>query len=246
MGEGTKPTTSRAQSSHHQAPATDKAPGRLRGRADPARSPGGLRQDDARPGMAGAYQRPLAWYQASTASADVAALATGLAAELDAAVADGTTVTNDRMTSLAAFQQRPDVLARALHRSRETWPARLVVAIDDYHQLSGSDAAEAFVGELVSLLPATFVITTRTRPSWFSPRLSVYGEAVEVGTADLAMTENEARAGLRSVVAACASIHARARTRLAGRDRPCRDEPAERTSRRRHCRATSTSFWPRT
>jgi ATP/maltotriose-dependent transcriptional regulator MalT len=84
------------------------------------------------------------------------------------------------MTSLAAVQQRPDVLARALFRSRDSWPRRLVIAIDDYHQVIGSRDAETFVGELVSLLPATFVITTRTRPSWCTPRQTVYGEAVEV------------------------------------------------------------------
>ena len=140
-----------------------------------------------------AYRRPVAWYRASTASADVAVLATGLAVEIDAAVADGKTVTTDRMTSLAAVQQRPDILARALSRSREAWPRRLVIAIDDYHQVSGSADAEAFVGELVSLMPATFVITTRTRPIWCTPRQAVYGETVEVGTAELTMTEPEAR-----------------------------------------------------
>ena len=123
----------------------------------------------------------------------MAALATGLAAELDAAIADGNTATTNRMTSLAAVQQRPDALARALSRSRETWPMQLVVTIDDYHQISGSEAAEAFVGELVTLLPATFVITTRTRPAWCTSRQALYGEAIEVGTAELTMTEPEAR-----------------------------------------------------
>jgi ATP/maltotriose-dependent transcriptional regulator MalT len=80
-----------------------------------------------------------------------------------------------------------------LARSREAWPTRLVITIDDYHQVSGSEEAETFVGELVSLLPATFVITTRTRPVWCTPRQAVYGEAIEVGTAELAMTEDETR-----------------------------------------------------
>jgi LuxR family maltose regulon positive regulatory protein len=140
-----------------------------------------------------AYRRPVAWYRATPASADVAALATGLAVEIDAAVADGRATSSDRLASLAAVQQRPDVLARALSRSREEWPGRLVIAIDDYHQISGSEAAEAFVGELVGLLPATFVITTRTRPTWCTPRQAVYGESVEVGTAELTMAEEEAR-----------------------------------------------------
>ena len=193
MAEGTKPTASAAHSYIIKRPRLTKLLDDSGARLILLVAPAGYGKTTLAREWLAAYQRPVAWYRASTASADVAALATGLAAEIDAAIDDGTTVTNSRMTSLAAVQQRPDVLARALHRSRETWPARLVIAIDDYHQLSGSDAAETFVGELVSLLPATFVITTRTRPSWFSPRLSVYGEAVEVGTAELAMTEDEAR-----------------------------------------------------
>ena len=193
MGEGKNPTASAAHSYIIKRPRLTKLLDDSGARLILLVAPAGYGKTTLAREWLAAYQRPVAWYRASTASADVAALATGLAAEIDAAIDDGTTVTNSRMTSLAAVQQRPDVLARALHRSRETWPARLVVAIDDYHQLSGSDAAEAFVGELVSLLPATFVITTRTRPSWFSPRLSVYGEAVEVGTSELAMTEPEAR-----------------------------------------------------
>src|SRR6266536_829665 len=137
-----------------------------------------------------ARRRPLAWYRASPASKDVAALATGLAADLDAAVADGETVSAARVAELTAVHQRPDVLARVLAASRPAWPPQLVVAIDDYHQLGGSAAAE-FVGTLVSLLPATFLIMSRTRPEWFTPRLTVYGEALEVATTDLAMTEAE-------------------------------------------------------
>ena len=78
-----------------------------------------------------------------------------------------------------------------------------MIAIDDYHQVSGSAEAETFVGELVSLLPATFVITTRTRPVWCTPRQAVYGEAVEVGTAELTMTEDEARQVFEARPASC-------------------------------------------
>jgi len=137
-----------------------------------------------------ARRRPLAWYRASPASEDVAALASGLAADLDAAVADGETVSSARVAELTAVHQRPDVLARVLAASRPAWPPQLVVAIDDYHQLGGSAAAE-FVGTLVSLLPATFLIMSRTRPEWFTPRLTIYGEALEVATTELTMTDAE-------------------------------------------------------
>jgi LuxR family maltose regulon positive regulatory protein len=193
MDEGTKPTESLAQSHIIKRPRLTKLLDDSGARLTLLVAPAGYGKTTLARQWLAAYRRPIAWYRATPASADVAALATGLALEIDNAMADGETVTTDRMTSLAAVQQRPDVLARALCRSRDAWPARLVIAIDDYHQVSGSSDAETFVGELVSLLPATFVITTRTRPTWFSPRLSVYGDSVEVRTAELTMTEPEVR-----------------------------------------------------
>ena len=193
MEEGTRPTESPAQSHIIKRPRLTKLLDESGARVILLVAPAGYGKTTLARQWLAAFQRPVAWYRATTASADVAALATGLGVEVDTALADGETLTAGRMTSLAAVQQRPDVLARALSRSREVWPKRLVVAIDDYHQISGSAEAEAFVGELVSLLPATFLITTRTRPNWCTPRQAVYGEAVEVGTAELAMTEEEAR-----------------------------------------------------
>jgi LuxR family maltose regulon positive regulatory protein len=193
MAEGTKPAESSAQSHIIKRPRLTKLLDDSGARLILLVAPAGYGKTTLARQWLAAYQRPVAWYRAAPASADVAALATGLAAEIDAAVADSETSSSERMTSLAAVQQRPDVLARALCLSRETWPKRLVVAIDDYHQISGSEAAEAFVGELVTLLSATFVITTRTRPAWCTPRQAVYGEAFEVGTPELAMTDSETR-----------------------------------------------------
>ena len=193
MDEGTKPTESWAQSHIIKRPRLTELLDDSGARLILLVAPAGYGKTTLARQWLAAYQRPVAWYRATPASADVAALATGLAAEIDAAIADGETATTDRMTSLVAVQQRPGVLARALSRSREAWPKRLVIAIDDYHQVSSSEAAETFVGELVSLMPATFVITTRTRPIWCTPRQAVYGESVEVGTAELTMTEPEAR-----------------------------------------------------
>ncbi|HLX31998.1 MAG TPA: LuxR C-terminal-related transcriptional regulator [Gaiellaceae bacterium] len=45
---------------------------------------------------------------------------------------------------------------------------------------------------LVDGLDIRFVITTRERPEWFAPRLEVYGEGLEIGRDELAMTDDEA------------------------------------------------------
>ena len=193
MEEGTKPTESPAQSHIIKRPRLTKLLDDSGARVILLVAPAGYGKTTLARQWLAAYQRPVAWYRARPHRPTWRLWRRASRVEVDTALADGETFTTDRMASLAAVQQRPDVLARALSRSREAWPRRLVVAIDDYHQISGSAEAEAFVGELVSLLPATFLITTRTRPSWCTPRQAVYGEAVEVGTAELAMTEEEAR-----------------------------------------------------
>ena len=52
---------------------------------------------------------------------------------------------------------------------------------------------------LVEGLGIRFLITTRTRPDWFTPRLEVYGEGLEIGVDDLAMTDEEAARVLTAV-----------------------------------------------
>jgi ATP/maltotriose-dependent transcriptional regulator MalT len=52
---------------------------------------------------------------------------------------------------------------------------------------------------LVEDLDIRFLITTRTRPEWFTPRLEVYGEGLEIGVDELTMTDDEAARVLHSV-----------------------------------------------
>jgi LuxR family transcriptional regulator, maltose regulon positive regulatory protein len=140
---------------------------------------------------------PCAWFSVTPASADVAALSIGIAVELELAVGDGSKIAAERLAALAAVQQHPDALARVLVTSRRDWPAGLVLAIDDYHHLADRPMVEDFVGALVQLLPATFVITSRTRPSWVAPRFEIYGAAFELGRQELSMTDEEAVQVLR-------------------------------------------------
>lgn len=138
----------------------------------------------------------VAWYGASPASADVAALAAGMAVELDLVMRNEDQPMLARLGRLLHFQQRPDVLARTLAATEDQWP-RLIVVVDDYHLLAASEDAEEFVGALVSRLPARFVITSRARPRWMNARASVYGNVLEIGVSELAMTDDEADEVLR-------------------------------------------------
>lgn len=45
---------------------------------------------------------------------------------------------------------------------------------------------------LVDGLAIRFLITSRTRPEWFTPRLEIYGEGLEIGADELKMTDDEA------------------------------------------------------
>src|SRR5581483_3487718 len=60
---------------------------------------------------------------------------------------------------------------------------------------------------LVEGLDIRFVITSRARPDWFAPRLEVYGEGLEIGVDELAMTDEEAT----QVLAALGAVAGRAR-----------------------------------
>jgi ATP/maltotriose-dependent transcriptional regulator MalT len=119
-------------------------------------------------------------------------LAIGIAEEIDAALEDRERTSATRVSRLTSVQQQPDALARALAKSRSTWPSDLIVTIDDYHHLVGSGHPEAFISALARILPSRVLITTRSRPDWFEPRQAVYGETVEVGMSELKMTDAEA------------------------------------------------------
>jgi DNA-binding CsgD family transcriptional regulator len=135
---------------------------------------------------------PVGWVPASMASADIAELSIGIASELDRVLENHDGSIARRIAALTPLQPRPEALARAIVGCYVDWP-NLALAVDDYHHLASSPASEEFVGSLVNLLPITFVLASRTRPNWLEPRLTVYGQAFEIGTNDLAMTDTEAQ-----------------------------------------------------
>jgi hypothetical protein len=82
-----------------------------------------------------------------------------------------------------------------------------VLLVVDEWETAGTDEAEELLSMLVEGLEIRFLITTRTRPDWFTPRLEVYGEGLEIGVDELAMTEAEAT----RVLAAVGAVAGRAR-----------------------------------
>jgi LuxR family transcriptional regulator, maltose regulon positive regulatory protein len=129
---------------------------------------------------------PVLWYSGGPAMADVAALAVDLA-EL---FAGSDSVVADQLRTRAARAEPPRNLARALAESAP--PATSLVVLDDVHYAQSGTDADDLLGEIVASTKFRLILTARERPPWVTPRMLVYGEALEVGPGDLALTDSEA------------------------------------------------------
>ena len=140
---------------------------------------------------------PVAWYRTTRASGDVALLAVQLD-ELLATIAPGAPREPDRVATIASVNPSPRPLGRAILQTFETLTRDVLLVVDEW-EAAGTDEAEELMAMLVEDLDIRFLITTRTRPEWFTPRLEVYGEGLEIGVDELAMTDDEAARVLHSV-----------------------------------------------
>ncbi len=137
-------------------------------------------------------ERRAAWYQCAPASADVAALAVGLAA----AAAEILPGAGDRMRHRLRATDRPEedarILGEMLAEDLADWPEDAWLAIDDYHFASDAVAPEALVGAVVDMASPRLLIASRRRPTWATARLRLYGQVLELDRTSLAMNDQEA------------------------------------------------------
>jgi LuxR family transcriptional regulator, maltose regulon positive regulatory protein len=140
---------------------------------------------------------PVAWYRTTRASGDVALLAVQLD-ELLASIAPELPREPGKVASIASVNPSPRPLGRAILRTFETLSRDVLLVMDEWEAAS-TEEAEELLSMLVEGLDIRFLITTRTRPEWFSPRLEVYVEGLEIGMDELAMTDDEATRVLASV-----------------------------------------------
>jgi LuxR family maltose regulon positive regulatory protein len=133
------------------------------------------------------------WYRATAASADLAAFARGIA-DSAARVCPAVEVPDDGLAygSGDAARHAAELFAPAL----ADWPANGFLVIDDYHLAQESRPNEELLDWLLTLSPLRVLVTTRGRPAWASARRILYGEVLEIGRAQLAMTDDEAAAVL--------------------------------------------------
>ena len=136
--------------------------------------------------------RTATWYTARSSSTDVAALALGIARSATAIIDGCDHRLREHMRALPAPAENVETLAEILGEDLADWPATAWLVLDDYHEVAQEPRAEDFVGALVAESPVQFLIASRVRPSWVSTKDLLYGDALELTQAALAMNNDEA------------------------------------------------------
>jgi LuxR family maltose regulon positive regulatory protein len=136
--------------------------------------------------------RSHAWYRGTPASADVAALALGLAVAAREIVPRADERLRERLRATNHPEEETETLAELLAEDLADWPAHSWLAIDDYQFAMEGEAAERLVDQLVQRVPLRLFITSRNRPTWATARRILYGEIFELEREVLAMSDDEA------------------------------------------------------
>ena len=135
--------------------------------------------------------REHAWYQGSTASPDVAALALGIAEAVSPMLPGVGRRLREWLPTSREPEDEVDVIADFLEADFAGWVEDTWFVIDDYHLLS-SRASEELVVRLFLEKDRRVLLTSRRRPEWSSAREVLYGNFFELGQSSLAMTVEEA------------------------------------------------------
>ena len=153
-------------------------------------------------------ERRDVWYRGGPASADVAALAAGLATAVADIFPGAGTRTLERLRATGHPEEDVDILADLFAEDLQQWPADAWLAIDDYQFAMESVASERFVDLLTQETQIQLLITTRRRPAWATARRILYGEIQEIDHRTLSMNDVEVADALgRSPASIRALLH---------------------------------------
>ena len=136
--------------------------------------------------------RPAAWYTCTSASADVAALALGLARTSPEMFPGAFSRLQSRLKARTSIRQDPEMLAELLTEIAPQMRDEAWLILDDYHHVMQSGPAEELIEQTIESCKIRLLIASRRRPSWASARKLLYGELDEIPRALLAMTNREA------------------------------------------------------
>ena len=141
----------------------------------------------------GEDERNDVWYRGGPASADVAALAVGIAEAAGQLIPGAGSRMSDRLRATGQPEEDVEILTELFAADVQEWPSDAWLAFDDYHFAMDSVASERFVDLLTQQTPMQLLITSRRRPSWATARRILYGEILEIDRRALAMDDAEAR-----------------------------------------------------
>ena len=142
-------------------------------------------------------QTHVAWFTARPDSGDVGAAVLGVALAASRVVPGAADRVRQRLSVVEEPVQAARTFAEILAEDLADWPHDGIVAIDDYHHLAESEAAESLINWLLMLRPSIrLLVATRRRPSWASARGLLAGAIVELDKRVLSMTDDEVAAVL--------------------------------------------------
>jgi DNA-binding CsgD family transcriptional regulator len=136
--------------------------------------------------------RASAWFRVRRSSADVAALALGVARASTALVPCCDERLREHLRALPAPAENVDVLAEILGEDFEHWPTDAWLVLDEYEEIWGAGDAEKFVEALIASSPIQILVASRRRPVWAKEKAILYGDVLELTQAELAMDDREA------------------------------------------------------
>src|SRR5437763_1214014 len=141
--------------------------------------------------------RPHAWYQATPASADIAALALGIVGSTADLIPHAGRHHREWLPTSPEPESEIDVIADLLLDELKALPRDSWLVLDDVHLLA-SEASETMLRLVIESGTSPILITGRIRPPWVSARDLLYGRYFELGHSTLAMTFDETNAILKS------------------------------------------------
>ena len=137
--------------------------------------------------------RPHSWLHATSACADVAALATETAACLSGVLGHGSPDVSNWLRAASNPASAPDTLALLQAEELAAWPPESWFVLDEYEWLMDSPACEEYIRLIIERSPIRLLVTSRRRPAWATARRRAYGELAIVDQALLKMDDDEAR-----------------------------------------------------
>jgi LuxR family transcriptional regulator, maltose regulon positive regulatory protein len=134
-----------------------------------------------------------AWWAATPAAMDVAAVAAGIANATEALRPHAEPAIDAHLRLADVPSRDPGLVAEILAREFGDWNPEYWLGIDDYHMVMRSEPAQQFFETFIELSGVHLFVASRLRPSWRTARGILYGEIFELDRERLAMTPDEVK-----------------------------------------------------